>query len=70
MWINILRFSSQCDFVSALICVICGYELSKLFIFLKISARIERIFTDPCASASSAQSVFYRTIFLLTDDTW
>jgi len=25
--------------------------------------RIGRIFTDPCASVSSAQSVFYRTIF-------
>ncbi len=30
--------------------------------------RIARIFTDPCVSASSVKSAFYRTIFLLTDD--
>ena len=29
---------------------------------------IRRIFTDLRASASSAQSVFYLTVFLLTDD--
>ena len=32
--------------------------------------RIRRIFTDPRASASSAQSVFYFMIFILTDDEW
>jgi len=31
---------------------------------------IIRIFTDPCISASSAQSVFYLTVLLLTDDEW
>jgi hypothetical protein len=30
--------------------------------------RIGRIFTDPCASASSVQSVFYRTPPIIDDD--
>jgi hypothetical protein len=32
--------------------------------------RIRRIFTNPCVSVSSVQSVFYLTVFLLNDDKW